>query len=45
MKETGIKNDCPCTWPGCLRHGDCKACKEYHHSMGQKTTCEKAKDK
>ncbi len=33
--------DCPCTWPGCERHGDCEACKAYHHSTGQKTCCEK----
>ena len=37
-----INKDCPCTYPGCPRHGDCEACKEYHHSMGQKTSCEKA---
>jgi len=35
------EKDCPCTWPGCPRHGDCEACKKYHHSLGQKTTCEK----
>ncbi len=34
------KNDCPCTWPDCPRHGDCDACKAYHHGMGQKTSCE-----
>ena len=39
-----LNPDCPCTYPGCPRHGDCEACKEYHHSMGQKTTCEKEKD-
>jgi len=40
MKET--EQECPCTWPGCERHGDCEACKQYHHSLGQKTACEKA---
>ncbi len=35
------KNDCPCTWPDCPRHGDCDACKAYHHGMGQKSSCEK----
>ncbi len=35
------KTDCPCTWDGCERHGDCKACKAYHHGQGQKTSCEK----
>ncbi len=41
MPKTPPKPDCPCTWPGCPRHGDCDACKAYHHGMGQKTTCEK----
>jgi len=36
-----IKQDCPCTYPGCPRHGDCEACKSYHHSLGQMTSCEK----
>jgi hypothetical protein len=36
-----INPDCPCTWPGCPRHGKCKACQEYHHSRGDKTSCGK----
>ena len=39
MSEKKIKADCPCTWPGCPRHGDYKACKAYHARA--KTTCEK----
>jgi len=39
MKDTNT--DCPSTWPGCARHGDCHACKQYHHTLGQKTACEK----
>lgn len=35
------KKECPCTWPGCTRHGDCEACRKYHHSQGEKTCCEK----
>ncbi len=43
-KETKkINEDCPCTYPGCPRHGDCEECKEYHHSIDQKTCCEKKK--
>ena len=38
--EKKINPDCPCT-SGCERHGDCEACKAYHHSSGQKTSCEK----
>ena len=37
------KKKCPCTYPGCHRHGNCKACKEYHHSSGEKTSCENNK--
>lgn len=37
--------DCPCTYPDCERHGICKDCKDYHHAQGQKTSCEKKKDK
>lgn len=33
--------DCPCTWPGCERHGKCRECREYHHGLGQKTACER----
>lgn len=42
MKEEGtINEDCPCDYPGCERHGDCEACKAYHHGQGQKTCCER----
>ena len=40
-EEREYNPDCPCTWPGCPRHGRCRECREYHHSMGQKTACEK----
>lgn len=42
-KEKELNPDCPCTWPGCERHGDCDACRAYHHASGQKTSCEKLK--
>ena len=42
MEEARDYNpDCPCTWPGCERHGHCKECRAYHHSLGQKTACER----
>ncbi|MBL7115892.1 MAG: hypothetical protein ISS35_09010 [Kiritimatiellae bacterium] len=41
MTNQEEKKDCPCTYPGCPRHADCDACKSYHHSQGQKTTCER----
>ncbi len=41
--EKKEKKECPCTYPGCPRHSHCDECKEYHHSQGEKTTCEKAK--
>ena len=34
--------DCPCEIE-CIRHGNCIPCKEHHHSLGQKTACEKLK--
>ncbi|MCL2720977.1 MAG: hypothetical protein FWD47_06515 [Treponema sp.] len=30
--------DCKCPY-GCSRHGDCKACQEYHRKDGSSTTC------
>jgi hypothetical protein len=39
--EKKTNPDCPCTWSDCSRHGDCEACRAYHHAKGQKTTCEK----
>jgi hypothetical protein len=32
--------DCKCTY-GCQRHGDCKACMEYHRKDGSRTNCGK----
>jgi len=31
---------CKCTYP-CPRHGDCKACIEYHVKTGSSTNCGK----
>lgn len=36
-----INPNCPCTWPGCPRHGKCGECQEYHHGRGEKTCCGK----
>ena len=33
-------NSCKCTYP-CSRHGDCKACQEYHRKDGSRTDCGK----
>ena len=41
MTNEKINPDCPCTWPGCPRHGNCKECQEYHRSCGDKTSCQK----
>jgi len=35
---------CPCPCDDCPRHGICKECRAYHHSLNQKTCCEKKKD-
>ena len=45
MKDNGEKNpDCPCDHKDCPRNAVCKECKEYHHALGQKTSCEKKKE-
>jgi len=44
-EEKELKKDCPCKYPGCPRHGDCKACKAYHHEADEKTSCEKLAQK
>jgi len=31
---------CKCPYP-CNRHGDCKACQEYHRKDGSSTNCGK----
>ena len=38
-----LNENCPCTYRDCPRNRDCKACKEYHHATGAKTTCERQK--
>jgi len=38
MKEQN--NSCKCNYP-CSRHGDCKACQEYHRKDGSRTNCGK----
>lgn len=35
-----INKDCKCSYP-CSRHGDCKACMEYHRKDGSRTNCGK----
>ena len=36
--------DCPCTYPGCPRHGDCDACQKAHVATGVPTACGKTED-
>jgi len=33
-------SECKCTY-GCARHGNCKACQEYHRKDGSRTNCGK----
>ena len=35
-----INKACKCTYP-CGRHGNCRACREYHSKDGSKTNCGK----
>jgi len=35
-----INTECKCTY-SCGRHGNCKACQEYHRKTGSRTNCGK----
>lgn len=37
-KATGV-DDCPCTYPGCSRHGNCCQCVSYHKGKDQLPAC------
>jgi hypothetical protein len=37
--------NCSCANRECPRNRDCDVCREYHHSRGSKTACERAKSK
>ncbi len=39
--ETTTRRECACTYPGCPRHGNCEACRAYHHAHGEPTACER----
>jgi len=42
MTEEEIETEnCPCPEVLCSRHGKCSKCQEYHHKLGQKTSCGK----
>jgi len=32
-------DDCPCTYPGCPRHGNCCQCVAHHRGKGQLAAC------
>jgi len=36
-----INTACKCSYP-CSRHGDCRACQEYHRKDGSRTNCGKS---
>ena len=38
-KMEGNEDRCPCTYPGCPRHGKCCDCLEYHRKMGELPGC------
>ncbi|MCL2138170.1 MAG: DUF1326 domain-containing protein [Treponema sp.] len=37
---TQTNQKCSCSYP-CPRHGDCRACQEYHRKTGSRTNCGK----
>ena len=36
-----MENECPCPTTSCPRHNKCDECKEYHHSIGGLSYCER----
>jgi hypothetical protein len=38
---TAAGSGCACTNMSCERHGNCDACKAYHHARNTLTTCER----
>ena len=40
-KKTEINLDCICPERTCPRHGNCKACQEFHHKRGELSYCQK----
>ncbi len=36
-----INPKCPCAYPGCANHGNCRACEDNHIPYGEKTACGK----
>ncbi|MDR2964761.1 MAG: hypothetical protein LBU88_03195 [Treponema sp.] len=39
-----INPACPCSSKGCSRHGNCKACLDYHRRVGSPTCCGKTSE-
>ena len=39
-----INTACVCSNKSCSRHGDCKACQDYHKKVGSRTSCGKTGD-
>ena len=34
-----MADTCRCTYPGCVRHGNCKECIAYHRDSGEFPAC------
>ncbi len=39
QRQENSSNECPCTYAGCPRHGNCCQCVAYHRDKGQITAC------
>lgn len=39
MAQCANQRECPCTYPGCARHGRCCECIAYHRKMGEAPGC------
>jgi len=38
-RQAAGNGDCPCTYPGCTRHGNCCQCVKYHRTKDQLPAC------
>jgi Domain of unknown function (DUF6485) len=38
-RQSSGAGDCPCTYPGCPRHGNCCQCVSHHRAKDQIPAC------
>jgi len=40
-----LNENCICPRKSCVRHGKCDECRAYHEAKGEKSNCDKKKQK